>query len=136
MLEKTCVNPPTQRQKEEPHVGIFWLVEGKLLIDSTPLSQAEPYGEHLTHARSHIGAWEQYQRVGTVPADMEYEESPRGRVIYHMKTRRFTFLADPCILKDKRIVHQIMSALSLPRTTETGTDEHYRCSACPPSQWE
>jgi hypothetical protein len=38
----------------EPHVGIFWLLDGTLLTDSTPLDQAEPYGDHLTHPRSHI----------------------------------------------------------------------------------
>ena len=126
----TKTHPPAQHRKEEPHVGIFWVVEGRSVIDSTPLSQAEPYGDHLTHPRGHAEVWEQYQRVGTAPSDMEYEESPRGRVIYHTKTRRFTFLADACILNDKGIVDQIMSNLSLPRNTETDTDNHYRCFAC------
>ena len=124
------MNPPTKRQKKEPHVGIFWLIDGNPLIDSTALSQAEPYGDHLIHPRGHAEVWGQYQRAGVVPIDMEYEESPRGRVIYHTKTRRFTFLADPCILNDKRIVHRIMSNMSLPRNTGTDTDNHYRCSAC------
>jgi hypothetical protein len=126
----TAKTHPPQHQKKEPHVGIFWLIDGKLLIDSTPLSQAEPYGDHLTHARGHAEVWEQYQRVGTAPSDMEYEESPRGRVIYHTTTRRFMLLADRCILTGKGIVHQIMSNMSLPRGTETDTDNHYRCSAC------
>ena len=71
MTAKT--HPPAQHRKEEPHVGIFWLVSGKPIIDSTPLSQAEPYGDHLTHARGHAEVWGQYQRVGVVPIDMEYE---------------------------------------------------------------
>ena len=121
---------PALHRKKEPRVGIFWMVNSKPLIDSTPLSEAEPYGDHLTHARGHAEVWGQYQRVGVVPIDMEYEESPRGRVIYHTKTRRFTFLADPCILNHEGIVHQIMSNMSLPRNTETDTDNHYRCSAC------
>ena len=131
------MTPPAQRRNEEPRVGIFWLIDGKPLIDSTPLSQAEPYGDHLTHPRGHAEVWEQYQRVGTAPSDMEYEESPRGRVIYHTKTRRFTFLADPCILKDKSMVSTIMSAMNLPnKSTDKGTDAHYRCSACPPARWD
>ena len=28
--------------EEEARVGIFWLYNGQLIIDSTPLSQAEP----------------------------------------------------------------------------------------------
>ena len=88
------------RRRTEPQLGIFWLVDGKPLIDSASLSDAEPYGDHLTHPQGHAAVWEQYQRVGTVPADMEYEEAPRGRVMYSTKTRRFRFLADRCILKD------------------------------------
>jgi hypothetical protein len=115
-------------------VGIFWLVSGKLLIDSTPLSQAEPYGDHLTHPRGHAEVWGRYQRTGVVPIDMEYEEYPRGRVIYNTKTQRFTLLADKCILRDKSMVSTIMSAMNLPgKNTDKATDSHYRCSACPPA---
>ena len=119
----------------EPRVGIFWLIDGKPLIDSTPLNQAEPYGDHLTHARGHAEVWGQYQRNGAAPLEMEYEEAPRGRVIYHTKTRRFTFLADRCILKDRNMVGNIMEELHLPgKNTDKGTDDHYRCSACPPAR--
>jgi hypothetical protein len=36
----------------EPHVGIFWLVDGKPLIDSTALSEAEDYGDFKTILRA------------------------------------------------------------------------------------
>ena len=120
----------TSTRTTEPRVGIFWLVDGTPLIDSTSLSEAEPYGDHLTHPRGHAEMWEQYQRGGLVSQEMEYEEPPRGRVIYHTKTRRFTFLADRCILRDKNVVRRIMSELKLPRNTETDTDSHYRCFRC------
>ena len=80
-----------------PRVGIFWLLNGKPIIDSAPPSEAEPYGDHLNHPRGHAAVWKHYQRVGTVPAEMEYEEGPRGRVMFNTKTQRFTFLADRCI---------------------------------------
>ena len=120
----------TNGLKPEARVGIFWVVNGEMLIDSTPLSEAEPYGDYLTHPRGHAEVWEQYQQTGAVPSDMEYEESPRGRVMYNTKTRRFTLLADGCILKDKILVRKIMQALHLSRNTELGADSHYRCSSC------
>jgi hypothetical protein len=40
MTAKT--RPPAKRRKKRPHVGIFWLVDGKLVIDSVPLSEVEP----------------------------------------------------------------------------------------------
>ena len=57
------IHPPAQRRKKEPRVGIFWLVDGKPLIDVAPLSEAEPYGDHLTHPRGHPEVWEQWQRT-------------------------------------------------------------------------
>jgi len=121
----------TSTQKPEPRVGIFWIVDGKSVIDSAAISEAEPYGDHLTHPRGHADVWEQYQRLGKVPLESEYEEFPRGRVKYNTKTRRFSLLADKCILKDKNIVSKIMAALNLPsKKTDKETDSHYRCFAC------
>jgi hypothetical protein len=111
-------------------VGIFWLVDGKPLIDSAPLSEAEPYGDHLTHPRGHAEVWEQCQRNGAVSPDFEYEEPPRGRVMYNAKTGRFTLLADKCILKRKELITKIKEELRLPKKTTLGTDSHYRCFAC------
>ena len=131
------VKEPYVHRKKEPHVGIFWVVDGKPLIDRTPIGGAEDYGDFKTHPRSHLDVWTLFQQKGTVPADVEYEEFPRGRVMFNTKTRQFTFLADRCILRDKSMVSTIMSAMNLPgKNTDKGTDSHYRRSACPPSPWE
>jgi hypothetical protein len=125
------MHSPAQRRKKEPHVGIFWVVNAKPIIDSTPLGEAEPYGDHLTHAPSHIDVWTLFQRNGIAPLNMEYEEAPRGRVMYDTKTRRFTLLADRCILKRKDLVGKIMSAMNLTgKNIDKGTDSHYRCADC------
>lgn len=89
-------------------VGIFWgIAEGgqlpTLLVNLTPLSAAEPYGDFLTHGGHHdywqklstIGASELRRRgLPTAPVWSEYEEWPRGRVVYHVPTGRFIVYAD------------------------------------------
>jgi hypothetical protein len=71
------------------------------------------------------------QRIKAVPADVEYDEVPRGRAAYDIKTREFTLLLDRCILKNKKLVSRIMAEMSLPyESTETDTDSHYRCPKC------
>jgi hypothetical protein len=116
---------------KSPKVGIFWLVKGRLLIDSTPAHEAEDYAHFKTHAVSHIDHWRVLQNVGTVPSDMEYEECPRGRVMYDQISGQFSVLADKCILKERILVRKIATALDLPtRKTKWGSDEHYRCSSC------
>jgi hypothetical protein len=105
----------------QPQVGIFWFVHGKLIFDSTSLAQAECYGEHLTHPRSHIDVWNQFQRLGKVPPESEYEEYPRGRVMHHPASGEFTILADKCITDRKELVSEIKKTLHLPvRKTKLG----------------
>ena len=88
--------------REQPNVGIFWFVGERLIFDVSPLSEAEPYGDRLTHRKSHIDYWMEQQRLGAVPKEMEYEEAPRGRVVFNRKTERFMLYADRCILDKRR----------------------------------
>jgi hypothetical protein len=114
----------------EPRLGIFWLVDGKLLIDSAPLSECEQYGDHRNYPGSHSDVWELWLRVGKAPAPSEYEEFPRGRTMYSTSTNTFTLLADRCILKRKELIAKIKEELRLPKQTPLGTDSHYRCFHC------
>jgi len=118
------------RPTAEPRLGIFWLVDGKLLIDSFPLSECEKYGDHLNYPGSHIHVWEKWRQVGKAPAESEYEEFARGRVMCDTKAKRFTLLADRCILNRKELIAEIKKALCLPKQTPLGTDSHYRCFHC------
>jgi hypothetical protein len=103
---------PTMRSDQlELRVGIFWLVDDRPIMDSTPVSAAEPYGECRTHPTSHIDYWTEHQRLGDLPRDTECEEHPRGRVVYNTKTGRYSFCADHCILRKKSVVRRIMRAM-------------------------
>ncbi len=118
------------KSKTEARLGIFWLVNGALLIDSAPVSECERYGDHLNYPSSHIRVWKRWQQVGKAPVESEYEEFARGRVMCDTKTKRFTLLADRCILKRKDLIVQIKKELHLPKQTSLGTDSHYRCFHC------
>lgn len=114
----------------EPCVGIFWLFKGRLIVDSTPLGQAEPDGNTLTHAKSHREHWTALQEQGVLPIEVEYDEPPRGRVQYMPKKKRFLMLADECIIQNRAAVQRIIAALYLPDDTEMLSDSDYRCSKC------
>ena len=115
----------------EPCVGIFWLYSDEIIIDSTPLSKAELYGTALTHPTAHIDYWTRLQQTDTVPAEVEYEEPPRGRVVFDGREQRFHLYADKCILSQRKVVRKIMDAMHLPPgKTSVDRDEHYRCFNC------
>ncbi|MFZ3263440.1 MAG: hypothetical protein WA172_05535 [Terriglobales bacterium] len=54
--KKVCKTPTAS-----PEVGIFGLINGKLLIDRTPpLSESESCADHQTHPGSHSDTWERH----------------------------------------------------------------------------
>jgi hypothetical protein len=117
-----------ENRSSEPSVGIFWYFDDRLLTDCTPLSQAEAYGDCLTHPRGHLRYWTLLQRNRVVPVDLEYEEPPRGRVLFDRRRDRFLLLADACILRRRDLVRQIMARMHLPAAkTDIDRDAHYRC---------
>jgi hypothetical protein len=121
----------TRDPQIEPAVGIFWLVNGRLIIDSTQVSGAESYGDCLTHARSHLKYWTELQRKGVVPPEVEYEELPRGRVVMDGKTGRFIVWGDRCILRRKSLRKQVLTSFHLVDCeADFRSDEHYRCFGC------
>jgi hypothetical protein len=118
------------KSRNKALVGIFWLVGKRLVLAGTPLDQAQSYGECKNFPISHIDYWAELQRDGSVPPEMEYEEAPRGRIVYNTTTQQFTLMADRCILGNAMVVRKILSQLHLPTNTKLDTDYHYRCSRC------
>ena len=116
----------------EPKVGIFWLVGKRIVLAATPLAKAEPWGELRNIPAGHADEWASLQRDGSVPREMEYDESPRGRLIYDTRTRRFTVTADRCIIVRKNPVSIIVGKLGLPTDTTVLADDHHRCQGCKP----
>ncbi|HYU47632.1 MAG TPA: hypothetical protein VEK84_15830 [Terriglobales bacterium] len=88
----------TSRQPHEPRVGIFWLRNGKLITDFTPVSEAIAIRLGLGHAAGHIEYWTALQERGVISIEVEYEEPPRGRVGYNAKKKEFSLLAGLCTL--------------------------------------
>jgi hypothetical protein len=126
---KKTQHKKTKSGAAEPEVGIFFLVGGKLFVERTPLVEAGTYADCKIHEGDHIQYWEKLLRSGAVP-ESEYEEYPRGRVAFNIKTEQFMIYADKCILGRKSIVATIKRELHLPKGTKTVPDSHYRCPKC------
>jgi hypothetical protein len=124
------------------YVGIFWFVrEGErtsMIYDRTPVAMAEPYGDFATHPKGHYRYWEALKRRGSAslkrsgipeaPAWFEYEEFPRGRVVYNRTTERFIVYVDAKLRR-----HSFIKPIEIVFGLGTGTyniegDEHYRSS--------
>jgi hypothetical protein len=102
-------------------VGIFWAVQEKgsaavLLDHRCPISEAEPYGDMLTCPHGHYEVWERWQNTSnsdrpglrSLIATAEYEEWPRGRIVYSSPNDQFILYADAQILSRPDLVAVII----------------------------
>ncbi len=118
-------------------VGIFWGSDRSwtILSDATQLTN-EPYGDFLTHPRGRYDVWSKWQmlsatglRKQTVPDTVlyhEYEDFPRGRIVYQAKTRHFIIYADRQLQRPD-VVADIANRFALsPGTFVVRSDAHYR----------
>jgi hypothetical protein len=121
-----------------PHLGIFWMVQTKngaarLLAAGCPLEQAEPYGDFLTYGPGHYDTWTKWRRdrgIGPALRDIvrshEYEDWPRGRIVFDRSKDRFILYADRKLMAPEMIAI-IREHFHLPadRTSVKG-DIHYK----------
>ena len=122
-------------------VGIFWGIPDSkqswtLLTDATSLAEAEPYGDFLTHPRGHYDVWDKWQKLNAtelakqgIPqavAYHEYEDFPRGRIVYQIKSGQFTVYADRR-MQHPGVLTEIANCFALPPGTYVvRSDAHYR----------
>jgi hypothetical protein len=124
---------------EQPSVGIFWGFEDSsgvvLAIDATPLKDAEPYGEFLTHPRGHYEVWEWWKSLGavrlkkmdlpTLIMSSEYEAFPRGRLVFDTTRELYIIYADLTLQKASTIEAVIHRFGLAGCRTAVRSDSHY-----------
>jgi hypothetical protein len=99
-----ALGSPTLPAVLTPSVGIFWRVDGHLVADYSAVNDAEQYADCVMHATCHYDRWQQLQALGgkalmatVFPKSIlftEYDEWPRGRVVYEIPVNRYILYAD------------------------------------------
>jgi hypothetical protein len=97
---------------KDAYVGPYWFVpddSGRIVLMAhrCTLAEAEEYGECLTCPHGHYDVWESWRvkcpraNVVGVLRDAEYEEWPRGRVVFNALWDQFMVYADSQISKSE-----------------------------------
>jgi hypothetical protein len=117
----------------EPQVGIFWLINKKLIIYGTCWSIAEQVDVFRSSPIGHDEFWRTVPFGDTKLKEYPYDYFPRGRVTYDTQKDVFHLYLDRCILRKKTVVAKIITQMRLPAgKTHIETDTHYQCSRCNP----
>src|SRR5690606_16422031 len=88
-------------------VGIFWFLEGRIpqtgdeiIRESVPYTHGEDYGDFVNGWSAHVEFWAVVQRIFTT--DLEYDEVPRGRVVYSKRDGTFLVYGSKAFVADER----------------------------------
>ena len=124
-----------------PSVGVFWRLEDgcgghRLLTSSVPITEAVSYGDCLTFPTSHYDIWEGWRemaesqrahaRILETVTWREYDEVPRGRVVYHCPDSTFWLYADRRLQGSETVV-EVRSRFGLKDCrVQIRSDAHYR----------
>jgi hypothetical protein len=112
-------------------IGIFYLINGRILSESVPVRTIRPSGGVRAYPRQHYELWSELQKEDPDLYDLDCYALPRGRVLYNEKTRKFEILADRHILEKDGLATRIVEDFHLGKSrTEFREDEHYRCAVC------
>ena len=111
-----------------PEVGIFWIDDsGTMHAESVSLKEAADYGECKIFEGSHYDLWNKAVSANPKWRGLEYEEIPRGRVVYRNipKNPEFVVYLPQRIIKFR---DKVLVRFKLPpdHVRFDTSDEHYQ----------
>jgi hypothetical protein len=111
--------------KRQPLLGIFWSFKGRLLRAQTRLEDGIDAPDAINAKDDHVTFWPVLQRGHPDLRNLEYEDVPRGRVVFMKKPKKFLVYMDKKLHKPT-VKKLIMAEFHLPETTTVfRTDSHY-----------
>ena len=117
-------------------LGIFWVVETasrevRLLTAGCSLEVAEPYGDFLTFPDGHYEVWGRWRNIKHPNAALralvrafEYEDWPRGRIVFDRVKERFVLYADRKLMLPDTITQIQARFALLPDKTKRSERTH------------
>ena len=124
------INLKNTRIASIPNLGVFWVdvKAGKIYSDMTSLKEADVLGEFKIHPRAHYDVWRSIQNRNPKWKGMEYEDIPRGRIVYKQDPKDPKFIVLMCDkLNTPKIKKIVTNEFNLPLgyVEFDFTDEHY-----------
>lgn len=110
-------------------VGIYFVVDGTILLDTVPVERGNSYGDSLNFG-GHFDYWSALTASNAVEQrfkDHAHDYFPRGRVVYFKTPNIYRMYADRCLTPDE--LDRIALVFDLPGY-QIAHDHGYQCSGC------
>jgi hypothetical protein len=115
------------REAGTPEVGLFYVIDGELWLESTPVPEARPLREVIIQPDSHRSSWANLRRMIRALEGVPHDCYRRGRAVFVTATGRYHLYLGPELLTREPLIRQVMDALRLPAAqTEVRLAPHFR----------
>jgi len=109
-----------------PRIGIFWYYKKKLLTYSLPAAEVEEQSGFVDVDAGHCDVWPTFQKLDQDLKQYEYEELPRGRVLYDSGKGKYKVYTSNATIQAKGFQELILQTFNLPaHGTIFESDLHY-----------
>lgn len=110
-------------------LSIFWYIDGEFIgIDEELRGEmVEQFGDYLQIDDDHYNIW--FDTIVLVYPELsgyEYDDFPRGRIMFDTRLHKFKVVGDEKICNDPTVQEKVRKNYGLPITTVFDTDEHYQ----------
>ena len=123
---------------ESPRLAVWWYTPTGLIIgdsegysgnaDNDKISDGvlTDFAGNIQLNVDHIDLWTHMKRVCKECRGLEYEEMPRGRVIFNSRTRKWIVAGESDTIRDAKFRSLIKREFNLPVNTLFEDDDHYK----------
>lgn len=109
-----------------PRIGIFWYYKKKLLTYSLPAAEVEEQSGFIDVDVGHCNLWPTFQKLDQNLKQFEYEELPRGRVLYDSSRNKYKVYTSDKMIQTKGFQELILLTFNLSANdTIFESDLHY-----------
>jgi hypothetical protein len=115
------------REAGTPEVGIFYVIDDDLWLNSTPIPEARHLREVIIQSGNHRSYWTNLRRMIRPLEGVPHECYPRGQSVFVKATGRYHVYLGPEILTSKPLIRHVIDAMHLPAAqTEVRLAPHLR----------
>ncbi len=107
-------------------VGIFWVYQKQIFAKTVPVDTIKPIAGYVDSDLAHYTVWDEIVRCHPEVYLFEYEEIPRGRVVFNQNKMQYIVYAHHSIVEDEKKRQLVLKTFKLRKKSVLfKRDQHY-----------
>jgi len=94
-------------------IGLFWIYKSQIYLKSIKVDNVKEINDFIDSDFSHYKVWDEISLQNKVFYLYEYEDIPRGRVIYDVKNTQYIIYSNNNIINTDKCKRLILKAFML-----------------------